>query len=175
MPDPALRNETIFQGQFRVTTRSDETLTTLLGSCVAACLRDPVSKVGGMNHFLLPGEDPGATSNVRYGAHSMEELVNALLRNGAQRSRIEAWLFGGANVMSGLRPIGDANASFARKFVRLEGFRLMGEDLGGMQGRKIRFHPAAGTVCVDLIKHVEPDRPRRAPPKPAPAPSVELF
>ncbi|WP_422027179.1 chemotaxis protein CheD [Roseovarius sp.] len=168
----------IIQGQFRVSDSPDAEMTTILGSCVAACLFDPFRKLGGMNHFLLPGNDPSAGNNVRYGAHSMEQLINAMLRAGAQRNRLEIQLFGGANVVQGLSRIGDSNAIFARDFVRQEGFILRAEDLGGTFGRRLRFRPATGLARAERVDPARVDipRPDQAGRRPAPpACSVELF
>jgi chemotaxis protein CheD len=123
----ALRPEVVFgdrkvhvtQGEFHVMDCPETMLTTILGSCVAACMRDAVAGVGGMNHFLLPGAD--GAQGLRYGVQSMELLVNALLRRGARRERIEVKLFGGARMMRGLTDVGSQNAAFATAFVRDEG------------------------------------------------------
>ena len=168
----------VIQGQFEVSGGAADTMTTVLGSCIAACLFDPVAQLGGMNHFLLPGSDPGATSNVKYGAHSMEQLINAMLRAGAQRNRIEAKLFGGANVVKGLSRIGDSNSEFARQFVRQEGFRLIEEDTGGSAGRRLRFQPTTGRTEVRLLRDNVAEIQRSEVghrPKPAPSGNVELF
>lgn len=138
----------VTQGQFEVSNRAEDIMTTVLGSCVAACLHDPVAKVGGMNHFLLPGADPDARSNVKYGAHSMEQLINAMLRAGASRSRIEAHIFGGGNVVKGLSRIGDSNRVFALDFIRSEGFTLKSNDSGGTSGRRVKFSPTTGQSAV---------------------------
>ena len=168
----------IIQGQFRVSDNADTEMTTVLGSCVAACLYDPFRKIGGMNHFLLPGNDPSAGNNVRYGAHSMEQLINAMLRAGAHRNRLEVQLFGGANVVQGLSRIGDSNATFARDFVRQEGFILRGADTGGTFGRRLRFRPATGAARVERVDAARVDITRVDQPVQRPRPpasSVELF
>lgn len=168
----------VIQGQFRLADKPNQVLSTLLGSCVAACMRDPVLGIGGMNHFLLPGNDPNSTNNVKYGAHSMEQLVNALLRQGASRDRLEAQLFGGANIVQGLTKIGDSNCAFARQFMRDEGFRLVREDLGGTRGRKIRFKPSTGEVVMDPIDALAADTATRSPARKVPNVTpgdVDLF
>lgn len=171
----------MIQGEFQISDDPNDVLTTILGSCVAACLYDPVAGIGGMNHFLLPGTDPRASSNVKYGAHSMERLINGLLRRGAQRARISAKLFGGANVVQGLSDIGRNNAEFARRFVAEEGFALVAEDLRGSQGRRVRFWPVSGRAQIMLL---DPDRAAAsvrsvlaAPPKlpEVPTGEVDLF
>ena len=131
----AITNAHVIQGEFLVSDDPDLMLTTILGSCVAACVRDPVAGVGGMNHFLLPGEDGG--EGLRYGVQSMELLVNALLRRGARRDRLEVKLFGGARLIDGLTDVGSQNAAFAERFVRDEGLQAAGGSLRGQQARRI--------------------------------------
>lgn len=136
----------VVQGEQHVTADPDAVLTTILGSCVAACLRDPVAAVGGMNHFLLPGGDGRRSEGdcVRYGVHAMELLVNALLQAGARRERLEAKLFGGARMIKGLTDIGALNARFAEDFLRREGLQHVGGSLGGESGRRIQYWPVSG-------------------------------
>jgi len=136
----------VIQGEYRVVDKPDVVLATILGSCVAACLRDPEALVGGMNHFLLPGDFSGTKSDdaERYGVHLMELLVNGLLKRGARRERLEGKLFGGARMLDGLPDIGARNASFARKFLNNEGIKLIAEDLGGARGRRLEYFPLSG-------------------------------
>lgn len=136
------------QGKLSLAEHPQQILTCMLGSCISACFRDRQLGLGGMNHFLMPGGDPRHGANVRYGAQSMEELINALLRKGAERRRLEVWLFGGASVLGTQTGIGAANCAFAMDFVRTEGFTLMGHDLGGTSGRRVRFNPATGDAQV---------------------------
>src|ERR1700742_4624683 len=114
----------VTQGETYVTGDAREVLTTVLGSCIAACIRDPKAQVGGMNHFLLAqgrGHDRDAT---RYGVNAMEILINGLLKRGAARERLQAKLFGGASVIAGLSDVGASNVDFARKFLADEGIAL---------------------------------------------------
>lgn len=187
-----LRSIHVIQGQYGLATRPDEVLCTLLGSCVAACLSDPVAGVGGMNHFLLPGaggahgeaagglrdgglragglRDGGSRdgSAMKYGVHAMELLINALLRAGARRARLRARLYGGANMLDALPQIGTANARFARDFLRNEGIRCVASDLGGRQARRLRFFAQADRVELRLV--TAPDPVALAAPRPPPAP-----
>ena len=140
-----LRKAHVIQGEYRVSSDPELVLTTILGSCVAACIRDPVVGVGGMNHFLLPGE--GATTEgegLRYGVQSMELLVNDLLRRGARRERLEVKLFGGARLIDGLTDVGTQNAGFAERFVRDEGLIHAGGSLRGDRARRIQYWPVSG-------------------------------
>lgn len=167
----------VVQGDFIVTGESGIVLTTILGSCVATCLWDPVAAVGGMNHFLLPGE-AGAGDGVRYGVNAMELLVNGLLKQGALRGRLQAKLFGGASVVQGLSDIGAKNCEFARRFLATEGIPCVGQSLGGTRARRIRFWPKtgkAGQLLLDpQIADLQAIERRRAAPRPV-AGSVELF
>lgn len=167
----------LIQGEYRVSDEPAVAISTVLGSCVATCLHDPLARVGGMNHFLLPGTKDGTHDTLTYGVHSMELLINALLKRGAARDRLEAKLFGGARMMSGLSDIGNQNAKFAREFLARESIPLIGESLGGDRARRVQFWPASGRarqllVAAHEAKSVE------TPPPPPPAESagdVDLF
>lgn len=141
------RRITVMQGESRVSDDPDAVLTTILGSCVAACLYDPVAKIGGINHFLLaePGRsDTDPRSLQRYGVYAMEVLINAMLGMGAVRTGLRARIYGGASLRDGFRDIGAANAAFARSFLRDEGIALVGGDVGGTAARRVEFRPTLG-------------------------------
>lgn len=179
------RRINIVQGEQHVDRDPDVVLTTILGSCVAACLYDPAAGVGGMNHFLLPGDQPGrevlnpGNGAMRYGAYSMELLINGLLREGAQRSRLKAKLFGGARMLKGLTDVGDANAAFAERFLREEGIEIVGGSLRGEHGRRIQFWPVTGRAQqIEFGKNEDEifrKESRIAPPPPVSSGSLELF
>lgn len=143
----------IVQGEYRVSDDPGVVVSTLLGSCVAACIRDPVAGVGGMNHFLLPGEDTRAHDRdaERYGDYLMELLINGLMKQGAHRERLEAKLFGGARMMRGLSDIGNKNAEFAERYLRHEGITLVGKDLGGERGRRVQYWPVSGRARQSYV------------------------
>lgn len=173
------RRINVVQGEYSVSDDPNVVFSTILGSCVAACMRDPVAGVGGINHFLLPGSEDRAQSAQaeHYGVHLMELLVNGLMKKGARRDCLEAKLFGGARMMDRLSDIGKMNASFAERFLKHENIRLVGRSLGGEQGRRIQYWPVSGRARQIILRtdgaFVNP-----APAKvPAPATSgeVELF
>jgi chemotaxis protein CheD len=176
-----LRPVHIVQGEHHVTEDPEVVLTTILGSCVAACLRDPVAGVGGMNHFLLPGGDPrkGDSDSMRYGVHAMELLVNALLAKGARRERLECKLFGGARLINGLTDVGEMNATFAEEFLRRENLNLVGGSLRGEAGRRIQYWPVSGRARQVFLTKDAPEvfaRERRPTPQPAvDTGALELF
>lgn len=151
----------VVQGEHAISDQPEAMLTTILGSCVSACLFDPVRQIGGMNHFLLPDSGPGGR-DIRYSAAAMELLVNGLMRQGASRARLRAKLFGGARILRGLPDIGQRNAEAARRFLRDEGICLIKEDLCGTQARRIRFWPVAGRVQMLLLEATSP-RPSETP------------
>jgi chemotaxis protein CheD len=180
--DAGERKILIVQGEYHVTGEQDVVLTTLLGSCVAACLRDPGLAIGGMNHFLVPGRDGDLEDGLpreaeRYGVHLMELLVNGLLRLGARRERLEAKLFGGARTMEGLADIGARNADFAARFLRHEGICLAGGSLRGERGRRIQYWPGSGRARQVFLHADQIPPPRSAVPARLPpgGGSVEFF
>ena len=146
----------VMLGQHRISARVDEMLVTTLGSCVAACIRDPVVGVGGMNHFLLPdvpeGTDDGASAAARYGSVAMELLINEILANGGRRSRLEVKVFGGAKVIESSLDIGAKNADFVLSYLRREGLALIGQDLGGMMARRIHYFPSTGRALRRVLR-----------------------
>lgn len=167
----------VIQGEFHVAQGDDVMLTTILGSCVAACIRDPLSGWGGMNHFLLPGE--AGDEGLRYGVQSMELLLNDLLRKGCRRDRLEVKLFGGAHLFDGLSDVGGQNSTFAEKFIRDEGLRHVGGSLRGDRARRIQFWPSSGRARQILLAPTEA-RVFQAERRPPPAPvqdsgALELF
>lgn len=145
----------VHQGSYAVSADPNDVLTTVLGSCVATCLFDHQAGVGGMNHFLLPetsGDDVGTRL---YGVNLMELLINDLLRRGADRSRLQAKLFGGGNIIKSASGIGLQNMNFARKFLADEGVPCLAESLGGPCGRRIRFWPVGGRARQILLSPIE--------------------
>jgi chemotaxis protein CheD len=169
----------VIQGEYYVTDDPEVMLTTVLGSCVAACLRDPEAGIGGMNHFLLPEPDASATGPaVRFGAHAMELLINDILRRGGKRHRLQAKLFGGGRMFDGLSDVGDANASFAERFLRDEGVPVLGGSLRGQQARRVQFWPVSGRALQRFVDNPSQIRNLREVPvrrPPADEGAVELF
>lgn len=168
-------------------TQKDMLIVTVLGSCVAACIRDRVSGVGGMNHFMLPGDsepDSPVSSSMRYGTYAMEMLINHILKLGGSRHNLEAKVFGGGNVLSGFTTlnVGERNAQFVRQFLQAEKIRVIAEDLMDVHPRKVYFFPRTGRVLVKKLKQLnnntlanrEQDYARRLQ-KTAVSGEVELF
>lgn len=145
-------------------TDKDMVIVTVLGSCVSACIRDNISGIGGMNHFMLPDsaaadKDSPVSESMRYGTYAMEVLINQLLRNGARRENLEAKIFGGGNVLKSFTTmnVGDRNAMFVRKFLKEERIRVTGEDLLDIYPRKVYYFPKTGKVLVKKLKNMHND------------------
>jgi chemotaxis protein CheD len=136
-------------------------ISTLLGSCVSTCLWDPLRRIGGMNHFMLPGEPSQTASpwavSARFGVYAMEVLINEMIRLGADRKRLVAKVFGGAQVLQGFDKldVGAMNARFVLEFLREEGIAVAAQDLLGVAPRKLHFFPATGKAQVKRL-HLQP-------------------
>lgn len=143
----------LLPGEFYVTDKN-EMITTVLGSCVSACLYDPITQCGGMNHFMLPGENgtQGTASSARYGLFAMESLINELLKMGVKKKNLVAKLFGGGQIIQNMTDVGRNNIHFARKFIFSEGIKLASSDLGLIYPRKVNFFPFTGKAFVKRLR-----------------------
>lgn len=150
----------LLPGEYSVTTHN-QILTTVLGSCVSACIRDTRLGIGGMNHFMLPDADPSevVSAAARYGNFAMETMINHLLKLGARRQNLEAKLFGGGHVLEGMTHtnVGDRNAEFAVKYLQTERIPIVSRDLGDVHPRKVVFFPATGRALVKLLRTTSSD------------------
>ncbi|GAA4218916.1 chemotaxis protein CheD [Sagittula sp. NFXS13] len=168
----------VIQGDYSISDDESEILTTVLGSCIAVCMFDPIRGIGGMNHFLLPSREGAEGANVRYGAYAMELLINGMLKQGAERSRIQAKIFGGASMMGNLRDIGSSNAKFAKGFLADEEIPCIAESTGGTSARRIRFWPTTGRVRQLLVtgdvEQLPVEKPK-LPERPAKTDDIVLF
>ncbi len=150
----------VLPGEYYVT-RADELLETVLGSCVAACIRDTQHGIGGMNHFLLPVGDGGrggiweqtsVNASTRYGNFAMAHLINGILRNGGSKHSLEVKLFGGASILDmSTADVGRRNIEFVLDFIQTEGLRVHSQDLGGSLPRKVLYHPLTGRALVKKL------------------------
>lgn len=146
----------ILPGEYYVTIH-DEAVVTVLGSCISACIRDRMTGIGGMNHFMLPDSDQkfahgqiGAAT--RYGSYAMERMINDILRNGGNRNNLEVKIFGGGRILPGMTDIGRRNILFAESYVREEELDLISMDVGDVCPRKVVFTPAMGRVFVKKLR-----------------------
>ncbi|WP_431273512.1 chemoreceptor glutamine deamidase CheD [Variovorax ureilyticus] len=147
----------LLPSEYYVTT-TDTVLTTVLGSCVSACLVDIDNGVAGMNHFMLPDDGDASardqTESMRYGAYAMDVLIRELLRAGARRERLQAKVFGGGAVLANMTTlnIGDRNADFVLRYLRAERIAVAAQDLRGPYARRVCFMPSSGKAVVRKLR-----------------------
>lgn len=170
----------VLPGELHVTSE-DVVITTVLGSCVSACIRDVTRPVGGINHFMLPNVLRGdAGDSARYGVYALELLVNQVLGRVGKRANLEVKVFGGGRVIEAGGDIGRSNIDLVRKFFASENVPIVSEDLGEQFARRVRYWPRNGRTQVQRIPMSRATEvvatERRAARKATIAPgSVELF
>lgn len=148
----------LLPGEYYVTV-NDEGVYTTLGSCISACIRDRVSGVGGMNHFMLPAsadadgwKSTSLSAATRYGNFAMEHLINNILKNGGRRHNLEVKLFGGGRIMVNMTDVGKRNIDFARDYLATEGLKVIAEDVGDVFPRMVVYFPTTGKVKVKRLR-----------------------
>jgi chemotaxis protein CheD len=155
----------ILPGEYYVTVEN-EAITTVLGSCISACVRDPVFGVGGMNHFMLPQSGGRATdswndslvsASARYGNVAMEHLITDIQKFGGVRENLEVKITGGGKVLAIMSDVGRRNIQFVREYIRTEGLRLLAEDVGDVYPRKVLYDPRTGRVQVKKLRTLHND------------------
>ena len=147
----------VLPGEYFVASE-DILITTVLGSCIAACIWDGRVHIGGMNHFMLP-EGDGSDGQGRYGSYAMELLINGLLKRGARRESMQAKVFGGAQVMAGLTTmnVGERNMQFVLDYLSTERIPVVSKDVLDIHPRKVCFFPASGRALVKRLAHSHPE------------------
>ena len=150
----------LLPGDFYVSLHG-ELITTVLGSCISACIRDPATGIGGMNHFMLPMHrniqagkawvDTPVSGRTRYGNIAMERLINVILASGSHKKNLEVKLFGGGNVLDINSDIGGKNIEFVIQYLKSEGLNISADDVGGNCPRKIQYFPLTGRVRVKKL------------------------
>jgi chemotaxis protein CheD len=158
--DAHFRNDAVkvLPGEFFVYDE-DILIMTTLGSCIAACLWDRSQRIGGMNHFMLPdGVADGADAG-RYGSFAMELLINEMIKRGATRSTMEAKVFGGGAVITGMNTInvGERNTQFVLDYLRTERIAVVSKDVLDIYPRKVCFLPASGKAMVKRLASTNTD------------------
>ncbi|HUX91487.1 MAG TPA: chemoreceptor glutamine deamidase CheD [Gallionellaceae bacterium] len=148
----------LLPGEYFVTMH-DEAIYTVLGSCISACIRDRVSGIGGMNHFMLPASTSSDSwkaadnsASTRYGNYAMEHLINDILKNGGKRQNLEAKIFGGGRIIANMTDVGKRNIAFARDYLETEGLKVTSEDVGDTFPRMVVYFPATGKVRVKRLR-----------------------
>lgn len=149
----------LLPGEYYVTL-DNEVLVTVLGSCISACVRDPVARVGGMNHFMLPTSSRhdapsrsrgGVDAPTRYGNFAMEHMLNDILKHGGRRERLEVKVIGGGRIIAQMTDVGRRNIDFIQQYVQSEGLKLVGSDVGGVHPRKVYYFPMTGRGQVKRL------------------------
>jgi len=152
----------LLPGEYYVTLEN-ELITTVLGSCISACICDPISGVGGMNHFMLPetskdrlrSQSEAVVGNAtRYGNYAMEHLINVILANGGKRKNLQVKLFGGGKIIPTMSDVGERNIQFVLEYVDAEALKLLAQDLGDIYPRKVNFYPKTGKVKMKKIQDI---------------------
>lgn len=155
----------ILPGEYYVTV-CNELITTVLGSCISACIRDRVFGVGGMNHFMLPmdGREQAnsqvnslLSTSTRYGNHAMEHLINDILKHGGSRKNLEVKIFGGGRILAQMTDIGRRNIEFVHDYIRVESLNLVSEDTGDVFPRKVIYFPVSGKVMIKKLHSLHND------------------
>jgi chemotaxis protein CheD len=149
----------VLPGEFYVS-GEEELVSTVLGSCVSACIHDAARGIGGMNHFMLPeprGNDSDSWSATvgraaRYGSDAMEQLINSLIKAGSQRTDMRIKVFGGGRVLAQMSDVGQRNIEFVRRYIAAEQLKLVAEDLGDIYPRQVQFFPHSGRVRVRQLR-----------------------
>jgi chemotaxis protein CheD len=154
----------ILPGEYYVTT-NDEVIATVLGSCISVCVRDPMSGIGGMNHFMLPednsGEGTWGKTNVnkatRYGTYAMEHMINDIFKYGGNRNRFEIKICGGGRILKMMSDVGGKNIRFIKNYLCTEGFEIVSEDVGDIYPRKVRYYPKTGKMMIKKLETLHND------------------
>jgi chemotaxis protein CheD len=147
----------IYPGEYHVTT--EDVICTVLGSCIAVCLKDRKTGLGGMNHFMLPGDvrstEMFLSESAKYGMFAMEQLLNEMIKRNGSKRDFEAKVFGGGHVLNFRKTDGnvpESNIEFVKAFLNMEQIPVVKQDVGGYAGRKIIFFPETSKV---LLKRLE--------------------
>ncbi len=146
----------IIAGDYHAAGEKNIVFTTLLGSCISVCLKDSITGIAGINHFMLPGrvtaEEITGSDDARYGINAMELLINSMMKLGAQRDFLQAKIFGGGQVLGfAHNNIASANIAFVLAFLKMEEIPLLASDVGGKEGRKLFFFPDTFSIYIKRI------------------------
>lgn len=150
----------ILPGEFFVSTEP-MVVYTVLGSCISACIRDPIAGVGGMNHFMLPAPkehqsgDAWGGESTRYGSFAMEQLINGILKRGGLRQRLEVKLFGAGKIYEGNIDVGARNTEWVLNYLKAEGFAIVSSNLGDVYPRKVYYFTDSGRVLMKKIERIK--------------------
>ncbi len=128
-----------------------------LGSCIGVCLWDPVTRVGGMAHIMLPQSTPGKSlNNAKFADTAIPMLIEKMVKLGAQNSRLVAKIAGGAQMFAfysenDIMKIGERNTEAVKMALKSAKIKLLAEDTGGNFGRTIEFSTDNGELFIRTI------------------------
>jgi chemotaxis protein CheD len=147
----------VMAGEHYITRQPEEMLVALLGSSLAVCIRDPIARLGGMSHFLLPVQSSGPRDvvSLRFGERTMERLIDDLEEAGAERQRFEIKLFGGGNLPDGVDNLGHRTADFVELYMKAVGLPVVAHQLRGELPRRIHYFPVTGRVFVLKLRRTD--------------------
>lgn len=160
--EQSLPTAKILPGEYYVTV-SREMITTVLGSCVSACICDPLIGIGGMNHFMLPRnnanyngywKDTMVNAASRYGNYAVEHMINEIINHGGRREYLEIKIFGGGKVLTSMIDVGRSNIEFVMDYLQTEGFSIAAKEVGGIFPRKVNYYPQSGKVWIKKLKSI---------------------
>lgn len=135
---------------------------TILGSCVAVCLYDPVLKIGGINHYMLPYWNGQGLASPKYGNIAIDRLIDKMISLGCDKKNLKAKVFGGGEVIETnvvQFHIGQRNIDVARSMLEELKIPIVSSSLGGKLGRKIEFFTESGDVRQKYVQKVTPTPP----------------
>ncbi len=149
---------TIFPGEYHAT-RESRIIATVLGSCIAVAMFDPVKRISGMNHFMLPNtvnkDNFFLSKSGKYGMFAMELLINDLLKLGGDRSHFKAKVFGGGSVLQRTEgftsKVPENNIEFAFEYLKAEKIPVVARDVGGTEARKVFFFTDTAKIRLKRI------------------------
>jgi len=146
----------VLPGEYFVS-NEDLMIMTVLGSCISACIWDSRLRIGGMNHFMLP--EGGSDTSGRYGSYAMELLINELIKCGSTREYMQAKVFGGGAVISGMTSmnVGERNTQFVLDYLATERIPIVSKDVLDIYPRKVVFFPVTGKAMVKRLAHAHPE------------------
>lgn len=134
-------------------------ISTILGSCVSVCLYDPVRKISGMNHFLLPLWNGNGLQTPRFGNIAISRLIEQMKAHGVSQGSMQAKLFGGANIHPNTLEslmVGKKNVILAKEILAEYRIPIVAEDTGGYRGRKIKMDSLSGKIWMQYTQQKEP-------------------
>ena len=134
--------------------REGHIVTTVLGSCISVCLWDPIKKIGGINHYMLPLWNGEGLASPKYGNIAISKLIEKMLELGCDKRNLRAKVFGGSEmfkVTNAVMNIGERNIVLAQDALNEQKIPIIASDVGGKTGRKIIYDSGTGGVSMKRL------------------------